>query len=39
MTRDMRTADWLGRSGASVKTRRFQCGVHSLFQEAAVIDH
>ena len=29
-THDTRAADWLGRSGASVKTRRFQCGIHSL---------
>ena len=39
MTRDTRAADWLGRSGASVKTRRFQCGIDSLSLEAAVIDH
>ena len=33
MTQDTRAADWLGRSGASVKTRRFQCGIHSLSLE------
>ena len=26
MTHDTRAADWLGRSGASVKSRRFQSG-------------
>ena len=30
MTRDTRAADWLGRSGASVKTRRFQWDSFSL---------
>ena len=39
MTYDTRTADWLGRSGALVKTRRFQCVIHFLSLEAAVIDH
>ena len=39
MTHDTHAADWLGRSGASVKTRRFQCVIHSLSLEAAVIDH
>ena len=39
MTHDTRAADWLGRSGGSVKTRRFRCGIHSLSLEAAVIDH
>ena len=28
MTHDTRAADWLGRSGASVKTRRFQCVIN-----------
>ena len=39
MTHDTRAADWLGRSGASVKMRRFQCVIHSLSLEVAVIDH
>ena len=39
MTHGTRAADWLGRSGASVKTRRFQCVIHFLSLEAAVIDH
>ena len=39
MTHDTPAADWLGRSGASVKTRRFQCVIDSLSLEAAVIDH
>ena len=39
MTHDMRAADWLGRSGASVKTRRLQSVIHSLSLEAAIIDH
>ena len=39
MTHDARAADWLGRSGASVKTRRFQCVIHVLSLKAAVIDH
>ena len=40
MTNDTHAADWLGRcSGASVKTRRFQCVIHFLSLEAAVIDH
>ena len=39
MTHDTRAADWLGCSGASVKTRRFQCVIHFLSLEAAVIDH
>ena len=30
MTHDTRVADWLGRSGASVKTGRFQCVIHFL---------
>ena len=34
MTHDTQAADWLGRSGASVK-----CVIHSLSLEAAVIDH
>ena len=39
MTHDTRVADWLGRSGASVKTDRFQCVIHFLSLEAAVIHH
>ena len=39
MAHDMRAADWLGRFGESVKTRRFQSVIHSLSLEAAVIDH
>ena len=39
MTHDTRVADWLGHSGASVKTGRFGCEIHSLSLEAAVIDH
>ena len=39
MTYDTRVADWLGRSGASAKTGRFRCVMHSLSLEAAVIDH
>ena len=39
MTHDTRVADWLGHSGASVKTGRFQCVIHFLSLEAAVIDH
>ena len=39
MTDDTRVADWLGHSGASVKTGRFRCVIHSLSLEAAVIDH
>ena len=30
MTHDARVADWLGRSGASVKTGRFRCVIHFL---------
>ena len=37
MTHDTRVADWLGHSGASVKTGRFGCEIHSLSLEAAVI--
>ena len=29
----------LGASGASVKTGRFRCVIHSLSLEAAVVDH
>ena len=39
MTHDKCATDWLGCSGASVKTRRFQCVIHFLSLEAAVIDH
>ena len=39
MTHDTRVADWLGHSGASVKTGRFRCEIHSLSLEVAVIDH
>ena len=39
MTHDMRVADWLGHSGASVKTGRFRCVINFLSLEAAVIDH
>ena len=39
MTHDTRLADWLGHSGASVKTGRFGCEIHSLSLEAAVVDH
>ena len=39
MTHDTHVADWLGRSGASVKTGRFQCVIHFLSLEAAVIHH
>ena len=39
MTHDTRVADWLGHSGASVKTGRFRCGIHSLSLEAAIVDH
>ena len=39
MTHDTCVADWLGRSGASAKTGRFQCVIHFLSLEAAVIDH
>ena len=33
MTHDTRVADWLGRSGASIKTGRFQCVIHFLSLE------
>ena len=39
MTHDTRVADWLGHSGASVKTGRFRCVIHFLSLEAAVVDH
>ena len=39
MTHDTRVTDLLGHSGASVKTGRFLCVIHSLSLEAAVIDH
>ena len=39
MTHDTRAADWLGHSGALVKTGRFRCVIHSLSLEAAVGDH
>ena len=39
MTHDTRIADWLGHSGASVKTGRFRCVIYSLSLEAAVVDH
>ena len=39
MTHDTLAADWLGHSGALVKTGRFQWVIHSLSLEAAVIDH
>ena len=39
MTHDTCVADWLRHSGASVKTGRFRCVIHSLSLEAAVIDH
>ena len=39
MTHDTRVADLLGHSGASVKTGRFRCVIHSLSLEAAVVDH
>ena len=39
MTHDTCAVDWLGRSGASVKMRRFQCVINFLSLEAAVIDH
>ena len=39
MTHDTRAADWLGNSGAVVKTGRFWCVIHFLSLEAAVIHH
>ena len=39
MTHDTRAADWLGHSGAVVKTGRFRWVIHSLSLEAAIGDH
>ena len=39
MTHDTRAADWLGHSGALVKTGRFRWVIHSLSLEEAVIGH
>ena len=38
MTHDTRAADWLGHSGALIKTGRFRWVIHSLSLEAAVVD-
>ena len=38
MTHNTRVADWLGHSGASVKTGRFRCVIHfSLWKRPLVI--